>query len=225
MTNPRDDLIALAPCPFCGGEAERIDIPTVGSDPDLGGDPNAGGSCISCKRCAASTALHFDRKENLYSSWNDRAAQVVNRETVARIIKRHVSVTVAGVAYAPRDDVMDGVASAADAILSLLRTAEPAEAEHPALEWSLSDDAKRRLSEIDENIRHAAITSPDMKAGGIQPDTSAAVLAERERCAAMVRDQLKQWLPELTVSIHGKSLPEFLEAIIRQLPTTERGDK
>ena len=89
MTNPRDDLMALAPCPFCGGEAERIDIPTVGSDPELGGDPNAGGSCISCKRCAASTALHFDRKENLYSSWNDRAASrpaPVDREAVARAL-------------------------------------------------------------------------------------------------------------------------------------------
>ena len=88
MTNSRDDLMALAPCPFCGGEAERIDIPTVGSDPELGGDPNAGGSCISCKRCAASTALHFDRKENLYSSWNDRAASrsaPVDREAVARL--------------------------------------------------------------------------------------------------------------------------------------------
>lgn len=87
MTNSRDDLMTLAPCPFCGGEAERIDIPTVGSDPELGGDPNAGGSCISCKRCAASTALHFDRKENLYSSWNDRAASrpaLVDREAVAQ---------------------------------------------------------------------------------------------------------------------------------------------
>lgn len=74
--DPRE---ALEPCPFCGGEAERIDIPTVGSDPDLGGDPNAGGSCIQCKRCTASTALHFDRKENLYSSWNDRMAGVAEQ--------------------------------------------------------------------------------------------------------------------------------------------------
>jgi hypothetical protein len=32
-----------------------------------------GGSYISCARCSATTALHYDRKENLYSSWNDRA--------------------------------------------------------------------------------------------------------------------------------------------------------
>ena len=58
----------LRPCPFCGGDAERIDVP----DED---EENAGGSCIQCKQCAASSALHFDRKENLYSSWNERAKQ------------------------------------------------------------------------------------------------------------------------------------------------------
>jgi Lar family restriction alleviation protein len=55
---------ALLPCPFCGGEPERIDI-------DEPGD-NFGGSCICCKQCGASSPVHFDRKENLVSSWNDR---------------------------------------------------------------------------------------------------------------------------------------------------------
>lgn len=55
----------LLPCPFCGGEAERFDDHDTGST-------NEGGSCICCKRCNASTAMHFDRKENLVSSWNDR---------------------------------------------------------------------------------------------------------------------------------------------------------
>lgn len=91
MTAPSPkEALELLPCPFCGGEAERIDIPTVGSDPELGGDPNAGGSCIQCKQCTASTALHFDRKENLYSSWNTRVALSTlqpsgeRREAVAR---------------------------------------------------------------------------------------------------------------------------------------------
>lgn len=53
----------LLPCPFCGGEAERL---------DLEDEPNCGGSCISCKCCGACSAVHFDRKENLYSSWNSR---------------------------------------------------------------------------------------------------------------------------------------------------------
>ncbi len=57
----------LKQCPFCGGEAERIDIPAEHDDIE-----NAGASCIQCSRCVASTALHFDRKENLESSWNDR---------------------------------------------------------------------------------------------------------------------------------------------------------
>lgn len=54
-------------CPFCGGEAERFDDHDAGST-------NEGGSCIQCKACQASTPMHFDRKEHLYSSWNERAA-------------------------------------------------------------------------------------------------------------------------------------------------------
>lgn len=56
---------ALEPCPFCGGEASRQ---------DLTDDDNAGGSCIACDRCGASSPVHFDRKENLYDSWNRRAS-------------------------------------------------------------------------------------------------------------------------------------------------------
>ena len=59
----------LMPCPFCGGEAERLDFAAVE------GDPNAGGSCICCKQCGASSPVHFDRKENLESSWNTRTAR------------------------------------------------------------------------------------------------------------------------------------------------------
>lgn len=62
---PRPELL---PCPFCGGEAQRYDI-----EGDIT-DENAGGSGIKCRSCHATTALHFDRKENLVSSWNDRAA-------------------------------------------------------------------------------------------------------------------------------------------------------
>ena len=72
-TNPTTPEAAeraqLKPCPFCGGEARRFDISTAD---EL--DPNAGGSGIECVSCSASTALHFDRKENLEDSWNRRAA-------------------------------------------------------------------------------------------------------------------------------------------------------
>uniref|UniRef100_UPI003BAAF5C8 Lar family restriction alleviation protein n=1 Tax=Stappia sp. TaxID=1870903 RepID=UPI003BAAF5C8 len=54
----------LLSCPFCGGPAERIEI-------DEPGD-NFGGTCIACGRCGACGPVHFDRKENLMSSWNDR---------------------------------------------------------------------------------------------------------------------------------------------------------
>ena len=64
----------LKQCPFCGGEAERIDIPAEHDDIE-----NAGASCIQCSRCVASTALHFDRKENLESSWNDRKPTYIGK--------------------------------------------------------------------------------------------------------------------------------------------------
>lgn len=42
-----NDLLA---CPFCGGPAERGDVPA-----DIE-DENAGGSYIQCTKCSASTA-------------------------------------------------------------------------------------------------------------------------------------------------------------------------
>lgn len=66
----------LKPCPFCGGEAARVDNgPTaaqLANGLSWGQDFDDGGSFIHCTRCDASSAIHFDRKENLYSSWNDR---------------------------------------------------------------------------------------------------------------------------------------------------------
>lgn len=57
--------VELLPCPFCGGSARRYEA-----------NIDTGGSAIECTGCKASTALHFDRKENLVSSWNDRKPQV-----------------------------------------------------------------------------------------------------------------------------------------------------
>lgn len=66
MTDQR--LLELAACPFCGSEAERVDI-----DPMQEEFANAGGAVIQCKSCGASSPVHFDRKENLDASWNTRA--------------------------------------------------------------------------------------------------------------------------------------------------------
>jgi Lar family restriction alleviation protein len=60
-------MTELLPCPFCGAEAERHDI-EAREDVD-----NAGAGYIECGGCGACTQLHFDRKENLVSSWNTRA--------------------------------------------------------------------------------------------------------------------------------------------------------
>ena len=54
----------LKPCPFCGGDAKRIDI-------DDG--ENAGGSCICCTRCMASSNVEFGYKEHFIPNWNTRA--------------------------------------------------------------------------------------------------------------------------------------------------------
>ena len=58
----------LKPCPFCGGEAERIDF-------GPGDAENAGGSCIACKRCQSSGPVEFGYKENFISNWNRRALE------------------------------------------------------------------------------------------------------------------------------------------------------
>lgn len=80
----------LLPCPFCGGEAERVDNgPTKEQMQNVlswGGDADDGGSFIHCKKCDASTALHFDRRENLVSSWNERSGQAAISEYAERIV-------------------------------------------------------------------------------------------------------------------------------------------
>ena len=62
IPSPKGEM--LKPCPFCGGNARRQDLTDEG---------NEGGSCIACDQCGASSPVHFDRKENLYDSWNRRA--------------------------------------------------------------------------------------------------------------------------------------------------------
>lgn len=53
----------LLPCPFCGGEAQRINIEDGN---------NAGGSCVVCTQCDASSNVEFEFKENFVSNWNRR---------------------------------------------------------------------------------------------------------------------------------------------------------
>ena len=74
MTDPIDT--ALLPCPFCGGEAERI---TIGDDEPS----NAGGDVVSCRKCHASSHVEFGSKENLVSAWNRRATDTARQEGIA----------------------------------------------------------------------------------------------------------------------------------------------
>lgn len=64
MTQNIEEARKLEPCPFCGEQAERVDI-------DEG--ENAGGSCICCTVCQASGNIEFGRKENFVSNWNRRS--------------------------------------------------------------------------------------------------------------------------------------------------------
>lgn len=57
----------LKPCPFCGGVAQRVDIPADEHD------PNAGGSYIACQFCLASSSIAFGDKSSLVDNWNSRA--------------------------------------------------------------------------------------------------------------------------------------------------------
>ena len=57
----------IKPCPFCGGVAQRVDIPADEHD------PNAGGSYIACKFCLASSSIAFGDKSSLVDNWNTRA--------------------------------------------------------------------------------------------------------------------------------------------------------
>lgn len=64
---------ALKPCPFCGGDAERVDIEDGN---------NAGGSFVHCVVCDASSNVEFGFKENFVSNWNRRVA-LAQSETAA----------------------------------------------------------------------------------------------------------------------------------------------
>lgn len=57
----------LAPCPFCGGPANRF---TIEDDRD----PNHGGDVIACSSCDACTRAVFGEKTGLVELWNRRAS-------------------------------------------------------------------------------------------------------------------------------------------------------
>jgi len=67
-------MVDLKPCPFCGGNAEEL---------YLEDEANFGGSVICCQKCGASSPVHFDRKENLYDSWNRRTEAKQDDKPVA----------------------------------------------------------------------------------------------------------------------------------------------
>jgi len=62
----------LKPCPFCGGEAKRIDIDAT--NPSI---PDADGSYIACGRCYACSPIMFGEKTGLEESWNRRALSTI----------------------------------------------------------------------------------------------------------------------------------------------------
>ena len=73
------DVDALEACPFCGGEAERLELTDAG---------NEGGSVICCKRCQANSHVEFGRKENLVSAWNTRAQSAPAPDDVREVVAK-----------------------------------------------------------------------------------------------------------------------------------------
>jgi len=186
MTNPRDDLMALV--------ADAIRDADCVSDRIIAGRYRANLSDTEMLRNRVRQLASA-----LYTAISRPATQVVDPPSgggIARLIEalERISTLTSGGANAfNARDMHLTVKVIADAALydySNGTPAEPVEAEHPALEWSLSDDAKRRLSEIDENIRHAVIASPGMKAGGIQsgPDAVGEPIAASPYEGKMVVD-------------------------------------
>ena len=70
----------LKPCPFCGGEARRIDINAT--KPSV---PDAGASYIACGRCYACSPLMFGEKTGLEESWNRRATSTISPDAQRNI--------------------------------------------------------------------------------------------------------------------------------------------
>lgn len=135
MTNPRDDLMALAPCPFCHGAPYLHE--------QEGQRPEDKRYSVHCDGCDATHDT--PSKDAAVAAWNRRTAasrpatQVVDREAVAQAIcKSGKFETGQGTCALICMDQLGDVrkkgcghcarvhGKLADAILSLLRTAAPA---------------------------------------------------------------------------------------------------
>ncbi|WP_430436814.1 hypothetical protein [Oceanibaculum nanhaiense] len=127
-------------CPFCGCDAERVDI-------DAADDENAGGSFVRCRRCDASTAIHFDRKENLTSAWNSRRGAILSPAASAVLSERFRQVDGEGHTPAADDTYPGGLLAraAASYALSAARMALPAGLWPWHASWWKPKDPRRDL--------------------------------------------------------------------------------
>jgi len=107
----------LKPCPFCGGEARRIDIDAT--KPSV---PDAGASYIACGRCYACSPIMFGEKTGLEESWNRRALSTIDPDAKPKELSKDVrdftlqltkSYDTLGVTY-KRLDCLDALITAHD---------------------------------------------------------------------------------------------------------------
>lgn len=166
MTISREEA-KLLPCPFCGGEAERYDDHNTGSF-------NEGMSCIQCKRCGASSAMHGDRRENLYASWNERRSQAGNARSVAALTEMPSSL----------NDACRKLELAYDEINRLKAQSPPK-----------GEAVRQRLEECVEHVRHylhrqigkpvsqSLISAPEIALNGLLDEVRAAFPREESGAA------------------------------------------
>jgi len=150
MTTPRDDLMALAPCPFCGGEAKLV---------------SSTSSTVQCQndQCIIGSPAPFNdftHRHDAIAAWNTRLAASrpapVDREAVARALCESGKFeTGEGTCSLLCMDQLGSVrkkgcnhltrvhGKLVDSILSLLRPAEPVEAKWRPIETAPKEDPER----------------------------------------------------------------------------------
>lgn len=238
MTNPRDELMApeIDLHTYCGADARRWaeafsqikarqgwSVDDIDTDLMIGWFANA--IEVACAiRLAASRPAPVDREAVARAICQTGKFETGEGTCALLCMDQLGSPRKKGCCHSAR---VHG--KLADSILSLLRPAEPAEAALGGWTYEIQHgpDGEAAYAWVyDEEhflvctakIHHAKMIVARMNdAPPKSPDTSAAVLAERERCAAIA----DEWANKMARN-HGRETANTIAAAIRQLPTESK---